>query len=147
VPFELEAFCASLARQRRRPIELVALAGLGGQTHGAWIPTRASDIIVYERQTTPLHQEHIVLHELSHIICGHEAQLAGSETARLFPDLRAELVQLILERHLYPTREELEAEILASLIYDRVRGQARDEAAAEPADRSLIERLETFRQG
>lgn len=147
-PFELESFCEVLARKRQRPIELHSIAGLGGRTQGAWIPTRTTDIIIYEQQTTPLHQDHIVLHELSHIICGHEPPLvAGDIAGALFPDLRADLVQGILERHAYATREEREAELMASLIFDRVQVNAEQAPEAVTADPSLIERLEAFRQG
>ena len=144
-PFELGAFCELLARRRGRPIELWPLAGLGGRTQGAWIATSAADIIVYEERTTRVHQAHIVLHELSHIICGHEADVGG-ETGALFPDLSDDMVRGVLQRHSYATREEREAEILASLIYERARPVNAGNAGIPAADPALSQRLEAFRR-
>jgi hypothetical protein len=147
-PFDLDAFCRTVADHRGRRIVLQAVADVGGQTMGAWICAPGADIIVYERNTTRLHQEHIVLHELSHIICGHETPLLHSELAsHLFPDLRPEVVRGVLERQSYSTDEELEAEVQASVIRERATDKEPAESQTGVADASILRRLEAFRRG
>lgn len=34
--------------------------------------------IVYQQETSPPHQDHIIAHELGHIVCGHYQQMAGN---------------------------------------------------------------------
>jgi hypothetical protein len=148
IPFDLEAFCNAVAGHVGRRIVLQPVADVGGQTMGAWIRTREADIIVYEQNTTRLHQEHIVLHELSHIICEHRTPLLDSAHAsKLFPDLKADVVRGVLQRQSYSTDEELEAEVQASVIRER----ATDRVPAEPqtgdVDAPILRRLEAFRRG
>jgi hypothetical protein len=148
VPFDLEAFCQSLAAIRGHPIVLQPVEGVGWGTMGAWIPTEPADIIVYERHTTRLHQEHIVLHELSHLICEHQPQAVDSETAGLlFPDIRWDVVKEILKRQAYSTEEELEAELLASLIRDRSGPPAIYPRPHGDVDSELARRLDAFHKG
>ncbi|WP_162562076.1 ImmA/IrrE family metallo-endopeptidase [Salinispora vitiensis] len=45
---------------------------------GLWVTTATKDYIAFERQTSPAHQDHIVLHELGHILCGHTGDLVDS---------------------------------------------------------------------
>jgi hypothetical protein len=123
VPFEVDALCNRIAARRGRPIRLLPIAGLTGVC-GLWIATDATDIIFYEQDTTPPHREHIVLHELSHLVCDHyPASLSLAEQARmLLPDLDPALVRRVLGRTGYSSEQEREAELLASLI--RQRGHA-----------------------
>jgi hypothetical protein len=115
---------------------------------GAWIRAPGADIIVYERNTTRLHQEHIALHELSHIICGHETPILHSELAsQLFPDLRPDVVRGVLQRQSYSNEEELEAEIQASVIRERATDRKPAESQTTLADDSILKRLEAFRRG
>ncbi|CCF85428.1 hypothetical protein [Nitrolancea hollandica] len=120
-PFSAQAFCALLAAQRGRPILLQPVANRAGPW-GLWVATAATDYIFYEQETSPLHQEHIILHEACHILCAHRATpIAEAELPRLlFPDLCPEMVQRVLQRTSYSTPDELEAELLASLTLERV---------------------------
>jgi hypothetical protein len=148
VPFDLEAFCESVAVKRGHPILLQPVEGVGGGTMGVWIPTEPADIIVYEQQTTRLHREHIVLHELSHLICEHRPKAVDAETAGLlFPDVRWDVVKQILQRQAYSTEEELEAELLASLIRDRAGSGATYLRPPGEVDVELAKRLEAFNKG
>jgi hypothetical protein len=93
---------------------------------GLWVAAESADMIFYEEHTTPPHQEHIVLHELSHVLCNHyPAQLSAGEHMRmLMPDLDPQMVQRILGRTTYLAVEEQEAELLASLIQQRAQREA-----------------------
>lgn len=120
VPFDVHALCERVAARRGRPIRLVPVGGLTGVC-GLWIATDTTDLICYERDTTRPHQEHIILHELSHMLCDHfPVSLPGKPgTAGLFPDLDPAMVRAVLGRAGYPSDEEREAETLASLIRQR----------------------------
>src|SRR5207253_5857640 len=78
----------------------------------------------FEWNTSPLHQEHIILHETSHILCGHKSSplSEGDLSLLLFPDLRPETVRHVLRRGGYMGYEECEAELMASLILERTMG-------------------------
>lgn len=148
VPFGLQAFCQVVADSRRRAIVLQPVDGIGGSIMGAWIPTPDLDLIVYEGGTTKLHRDHIVLHELSHIICGHEPGLLEPGAAEsLFPDFRPEVVRRTLLRHGYSSEDEIEAEVLASVISERVAALGSAEQQGEVEADDVMRRLEAFRQG
>jgi IrrE N-terminal-like domain len=121
VPFDARAFTDELAAGRR-PIRLVPMSGLTGVC-GMWVATDTTDLIFYEQDTTPPHQEHIILHELSHLICDHYPP-AAVEAQHLLPNLDAEMVRRVLGRAGYSTEEEREAELLATLIRQRARSNA-----------------------
>src|SRR5687767_10750297 len=91
--FDARAFCDALAARRGRPILVCPVASQAGPC-GLWIGTPSADYIFFERDTSRLHQEHIILHEASHILCGHRsAEIAEADVPRLFfPDLRTEMV-------------------------------------------------------
>lgn len=122
-PFDLEAFCRSVEERRGRPIRLVSVPGRGGP-HGLWVASPSADYIFYERDTSASHQQHIILHELSHLLCDHRLvrSTAAEPSPPLFPDLQPEMVQSVLARTAYSTDDEREAELLASLILERVAG-------------------------
>jgi hypothetical protein len=65
-----------------------------------------------------LHQEHIIGHELGHLLCEHEAapMIEAHVSRLLLPDLDPQLVQRFLARTDYTAVEERQAEMVASLI-------------------------------
>src|SRR5579859_5865141 len=88
VPLHVPSFCAAVERQRGRQILLRPMHSETGPC-GVWLAGQSTDIIFYEKDTSPLHQQHIILHELSHLLCGHRP-VPVSETELpqlLFPDL------------------------------------------------------------
>jgi Zn-dependent peptidase ImmA (M78 family) len=108
---------------RGRPIHLIPMAISGYSLHGAWISTAPADLIIYEARTTGTHQEHIIAHELAHILCGHQAETTGDNTVlrQLFPDIAPEVVRQALQRTEYSDRNEQEAEMTASLLLAPIR--------------------------
>ncbi len=117
---DVQTLCEALARQRRRPIHPEA-SQLPADVAGAWLATATADYIFYVRGTTAPHQEHIILHEVAHLLCGHHALSAEVDTLQQdwFPHLDAEIVRSALSRVNYSRDEEREAELLASLIEQR----------------------------
>ena len=134
-PFDLDIFCAAMATHRGRPLTLRPMPGLSaGAPCGLWISVESADYVFYDPETSQLHAEHIVLHELSHMLSGHTTGLnagpdakgsggrsgsASSGISRLVPDLDPRTIDTILGRVSYTTTQEREAEMLASLIRAR----------------------------
>ncbi|MCQ4046554.1 hypothetical protein [Streptantibioticus rubrisoli] len=119
-PFSAESLCAHLSQERRRPIHLHAIQPytIGTSVCGLWLATDTDDHIFFEPQTTWLHQEHIILHEIAHLLFDHYSLSARgtTELAGLFADLSPRTVKRLLARTSYSTVQEQEAEMLASLI-------------------------------
>ncbi|MGI5502176.1 ImmA/IrrE family metallo-endopeptidase [Lentzea sp. CA-135723] len=117
-PFDVHALCARVAADRGRPITLIPLPMASLGPCGLWLAGDREDVVCYEQHTSALHQEHIILHELGHILHGHE----GSETmSALFPDLSGETVRTMLARQheTFGERAEREAEDFAFAVLAR----------------------------
>lgn len=145
VPFDIMSFCDALRSHQARPILLHPITSRAGIC-GLWIATPDADHIFYERDTSPLHQEHIILHELSHLLCGHRsAPMPQTDWSRLLlPDLDAKMVQTVLQRAAYSAEEEREAELLATFILQRAERRILPRTPAmEPDVALLLGRLET----
>ncbi|MEV6975294.1 ParH-like protein [Kitasatospora sp. NPDC093806] len=122
-PFGLRALTDSLTRLRGRPIELIPLSGPAHSPCGVLVSTDRADYIGYAVDTTALHQQHIVLHEIGHLLCRHAgtgAVLGEDVREALTPRLSGELVRRVLGRSAYTQRQEREAELVASLALHRV---------------------------
>jgi len=109
-----------VAERRSRAIILVPTTDVP-DVMGMWVATDTMDLILYEQSTTPPHQDHIILHELSHLLCDHfRGTLPDADHMRsLLPDLDPAMVRRVLGRTGYSADEEREAELLASLIAQR----------------------------
>ena len=116
-PFDLDVFVAGVAARRSRPLMRHAVP-LRGEVFGFWAEMPDEDLIVYEERTAPFHQRHIILHEVSHILCGHRGVPLPHATP--VGDLTlAEFRARYRCRQQYTSEEECEAEVLATLIDER----------------------------
>lgn len=115
--------CRHVARSRGRPTHLYPLPdeGRSDGTCGAWIATDTDDHVFFEPGTTRPHRDHIILHEISHIILGHHRPLTDcvAPLRSALPDLDPRLIRRLLRRASHTTRQEQEAEMFASLILSR----------------------------
>jgi hypothetical protein len=151
VPFDALILVARVSERRGRPILVRAVPGLERGAMGVWlaIDRPPADVIAYAPGTSRLHRDHIILHELSHILCDHAPRLRGGELAdALFPDIRPQVVAGMLQRSSYSNEEELEAEVLATLI--QASASSRPAAGAGHGTSSgddLARRLEAFADG
>lgn len=120
-PFDLAEFCACLERRRGRAIRLIPITTRPQAPCGVCIVSAEVDYIYHERGTSALHQAHIVLHEIAHMLLDHDGGVSVRDdlALTLTPDLNPALVQLMLGRATYTAVEEREAEMLASLILER----------------------------
>lgn len=123
--FTLPSFEAWLRRHRQRALEVKGQPW-PPNLYGAWIYTPTKDFVFFDNQTPPVHQLHILLHEFSHMLCGHE------RTALTLPELHAlvtgqvsgGMAEILTQRmsQAEQLRAEWEAECLASLLYGRIVG-------------------------
>ncbi|MYW96027.1 hypothetical protein G3I59_36840 [Amycolatopsis rubida] len=76
----LQHLTTKLAELRGRPIKILPypafivaefLNGDEPLPYGVWIADERADYVFYRTDTTPSHQQHIILHELGHISCRH----------------------------------------------------------------------------
>lgn len=131
---DVAELCRHLGEVRARPITLVPMQMPSSHPCGMWVAARDEDLIFYDANTTGAHQEHIILHELGHIICCHRGAGGLDEAASrlLFPNLDPELVRDMLLRATYDDVQEQEAEIIAYLLSQRM-GNAEQRHAAPAA--------------
>ncbi|WP_166196016.1 hypothetical protein [Metallococcus carri] len=123
-PFDVDLFCANVAAQRGRRVQLHELPVGIGRVCGLYVSLPAVDHVYYATGTSPRHQQHIIEHELMHLLFEHGG-LRGFSTdvlERLLPGLDPGLVRAALARGGYSDPEEREAETLASLVMDHARG-------------------------
>ncbi len=86
----VDGLCAALGRRLGLTIHRHA-ASLGGNPYGLVLRGGGDCLVLYERQTSPWHQQGIILHELGHLLYGHRGVEAGTAAAlrALVPDLPA----------------------------------------------------------
>ncbi|MFE9480146.1 toxin [Streptomyces spororaveus] len=132
---DVAELCRHLGEVRDRPIILVPMQMPSSHPCGMWVAARDEDLIFYDANTTGAHQEHIILHELGHIICCHRGAGGLDEAAArlLFPNLDPELVRDMLLRATYDDVQEQEAEIIAYLLSQRIGDAGRRPAGAPGA--------------
>ncbi|MGF1425659.1 ParH-like protein [Kitasatospora sp. LaBMicrA B282] len=143
-PFSVARLVETVSEHRGRPLELVELPGLERMPCGVLVATDRSDYIGYPADTTRAHQQHVVLHKIGHLLCGH-LDVPGQSSAlaaALAPHLSLDLVRRVLglshpgAEHLshYGDEQEQEAELVASLIALRATAIGRGvPEAARPA--------------
>ena len=105
---DLSEICSRVSEMTDRRLVLSAMAFGGQPIHGLLVSTNDIDYVIYEANTSRFHQDHIVMHELSHVIWGHQGIVTRAtdpqETAR------------VLGRQGYDDIQEHEAELTASLM-------------------------------
>lgn len=117
------ALVEKVARRRNRPIHLSPMEMLEEEQFGVWLEGEQFDYIFFEKNTARVHQEHAIVHELSHMLLGHR-------TYRVRPDSVA--TNAILMRTLCrSSKEEREAEELATVIQEAFLEQSGLEALAQ----------------
>lgn len=116
-PLDVSTLCERLAEQRGKPIRLLPYPLPAPGVFGLWVGTVKADYILYQSSTTPGHQEHIILHEIGHIISGHSSNDNDDDLwSHMFPDLSPDLVRRAMRRDGYGPDFEYEAEMVATVI-------------------------------
>ncbi|MFF4215156.1 hypothetical protein [Streptomyces nondiastaticus] len=125
---DLQGLCDVVARRVGRPIRLVPMS-LDGVVSGMTATTDDAYWVIYEQKTSPWHQVHIVLHEIGHLLLGHDQDPAVTEDALKVwtPSVdvstamrRMGLTVGLARHHCYDNLTERETEILGTLLMEKV---------------------------
>lgn len=136
-PLRVEALCRALGEYRGRHIELRPYPLGVSEPYGVWIETSVADVILYQRETTALHQDHIIVHELGHILADHPST-GPVEWAALVTGLKPSAVRRVLYRCTYDDAREREAELIAMIIMEWVSlSEAMPPCSKDPALRRV----------
>ncbi|GAA4864132.1 hypothetical protein [Saccharopolyspora rosea] len=134
-PWDVNEFLDRLERHRGRDIDLCAVAWTAGESTGAWQRRADHDVIVYPVNTSPLHQDHIILHEVGHLVSDHSGRcvLSVREAQRRAPHLAPAAFAHLLDRAAVQA-EEHEAETIATMLLARITRQRRRRRPFPPPD-------------
>lgn len=112
---DLDAFVQALADRRQREITVLDLpdSASSSAVYGAWLPTADTDYIFVAEHLSGIHRQHVVLHELAHVVLNHGPSHAA---AALFDGVSPELAQRLLARHEHSDSQERQAELFASRL-------------------------------
>lgn len=120
--FTLEGFIRWVEQQRGRELVFVARP-MPSTLFGAWMADDSQDYVFYEKNTLPIHQAHIQLHEMAHMLCDHPTtEVSPQELGVLlgYTSMDPAAYESLLLRSTHSDEAELEAETLAALIQERV---------------------------
>lgn len=139
-PWSMNAWIDRLERHRGRDIDLLAVRYAPGQPSGAWQRHDSYDLVAYADGTSSLHQDHIIAHEIAHVLCEHRGDcvLSEADAARVAPDLSAHLLSHLLTR-VTTDADEYEAELMAVLLLSAATSDdapVRPEASGPAAERA-----------
>lgn len=125
--FGLDDLIAAVERSRSTDIEIVEFPGIFPEDglFGIWLNTGFGDYILHAPAESELHRRQIVLHELAHMILGHDLATGQTSAAALFPDLPEATVLRTLARGHTDNAMEREAEALADLLASSLRHNRR----------------------
>ncbi|WP_067540176.1 ImmA/IrrE family metallo-endopeptidase [Nocardia crassostreae] len=126
-PWNLTRFVDELAAHRGKPIVLTGLPGLrvAGFPCGLLADSDDMTLIVYEERSSRYMVEHTVLHEIGHLLLGHEGERIHEALGEYLggfvgPDSVARMGNM-LARGAFDTGKEIEAESFANLIMPATR--------------------------
>ncbi|MFF2045922.1 hypothetical protein ACFVVX_36430 [Kitasatospora sp. NPDC058170] len=117
-PLRVEELCRRLGEVRGKPIRLIPWELPIPGPFGIWMSRPGEDVIFYQQETTRLHQDHIILHEIGHILAEHADDGAGDGTADLGPDFPGDVLNRGFRRTCYAEDYEREAELVATIIQE-----------------------------
>ncbi len=111
--------CEVMARRLRRQIVL-RFDDLGaGGTSGLWAVTADGvHVIIVTTARSWLHRLLILLHEIAHMLCGHQPARLDAEEGRrlLYPDLSPSMLRILAGRTNLSRKDEREADRVAGVL-------------------------------
>lgn len=114
---------------RGRPLRIVEVPQLAdeGALCGLWMATADADIILHAPSESELHRQQFVLHELAHMILGHD-QVDQATPENLLPELGYATAKKVLARDTMSMELELAAEALADDLAAAMRTRPRPQS-------------------
>ncbi|MFJ7590232.1 hypothetical protein ACIQZO_23175 [Streptomyces sp. NPDC097617] len=140
-PLDVEELCQSLSRRRGRPLYLREAPLPKPGPSGMWVEYDDYDVILYQQETTRLHQDHIKLHEIGHILVAENEEAAEKNAdeptkevctfdseeetavfvegwATMLPVFAPETIKRVARRCSYDDGEECSVELVATIILE-----------------------------
>ncbi|MEN8656330.1 hypothetical protein ABCR94_38605 [Streptomyces sp. 21So2-11] len=118
-PLRVDELCRRIGEHRDKPIRLIPWALSIPGPFGVWMSRPHEEIIFYQEETSRVHQDHIILHEIGHILADHQDDGgAGEELPALGPDYPGDLITRGFRRTSYTEDYEREAELVATIIQE-----------------------------
>ncbi len=126
----IEEFVDAVAEQRSRPIVVHDLpTGIESESLcGLWLATDQADLVFIAPNLAGPHRDHVVMHELAHVLLDHRLGLSETLTA-----ISPKLASRMLARTAYSDPQERQAEQLASMVLSRTQGTSRRHWAHDPS--------------
>ncbi|WP_245746153.1 CUE domain-containing protein [Nocardia altamirensis] len=137
-PWDLTVFLEQIPGMVGKRIRLVTLPDRSGLPCGLVVEQIEDIVIAYDAESSGYHADHIVLHEIGHLLLDHGPD-AGARTQRgtlelLFPDIDPDTVLRVLQRSDYDDAAERQAELFASLVMS----ESRTAPAGSPFRRTMF---------
>ncbi|MBF6296593.1 hypothetical protein IU459_03435 [Nocardia amamiensis] len=124
-PWNLTVYLAAVAAHRGRSISLhpvpkAMLADTGCGGGGLWVARKHDDIIVYDAAATGRNADHIILHEIGHMLLGHHKDAERGDPlppalAVILPSISPQSIEHVLGRAEFGADREREAEVFADM--------------------------------
>ncbi|MFF8432874.1 hypothetical protein [Streptomyces bacillaris] len=162
-PLDVERLCTALSQRRGRTLYLREAPLPKPGPSGMWVEYDTYDVILYQQETTRLHQEHIILHEVGHILVAENGAAAENPSgevemptptpgsgeqatavevegwASLMPVFGTNAITRVAQRCSYGDDEECSVELVATIIMEWSTLLA---DATPPADDLALRRVE-----
>lgn len=124
--FTFDELVGAVQRSRGRRLRIVELGGVTGRDGlcAVWFEAGGVDVILHAQSDSVLHEQQFVLHELAHMILGHEVDEDSDVPDILLPDIPPETRRRLLRRQDLNTVKEVQAETLADHLAAAIRGSA-----------------------
>lgn len=111
LPLNALELCDAYGARRGRPIQCQAHPLPSGTPNGVWLIAADRDHFFYQANTTAVHRDQILIHELGHLIAGHQVLDPTQIGTAAAADTGA-----ALHRTCYDDEREWEAERIATYI-------------------------------
>lgn len=122
--FSVKDFVEHIERRHKKRIYLFSYP-LADALFGLWIPSDLGHIVVVNANTHPIHQAHIIIHEVGHILFNHPVdplnQVLPPELLKVLGVIEAYgCVRYANRAAITRTQRELEAETFAFQVQDHI---------------------------
>ncbi|MEU2774637.1 hypothetical protein ABZ646_17250 [Streptomyces sp. NPDC007162] len=128
-PLDVDKLAQALSERRGRPMVLRPWALEKPGPSGLWLDMPQMDVILYQEETTRLHQQQIILHEVLHVLVDEWGEkreevpeVPTDEFVEVWSDLTPvldpKLIRRVAARCSYDDAEECSVELAATIILE-----------------------------